>query len=271
MARLSEVDFVKGHGTGNDFILLPDLDNDIDLTPEQVRWLCNRHLGLGADGVIRIVRSALVAEVDVPVGEFFMDYRNADGSLAEMCGNGARVMIRYLQARGLADSDEIVFATRGGLRRAWRNPDTTITVDMGVVTVGEGAVVITLNGMNWPAQQVWAPNPHAVVLIDAELPSAPLTMPVVAPADAFPDGVNVEFVMPTERGASVRVVERGVGETMSCGTGACAVAATLARGDLDEVQIDLPGGSVWVSVDEQGHSLLRGPADLIARGTVLLP
>jgi diaminopimelate epimerase len=116
-----------------------------------------------------------------------------------------------------------------------------------------------------------APNPHAVVHIDAELPSDPLAMPTVEPADAFPGGVNVEFAIPTELGASVRVVERGVGETLSCGTGACAVAATLERGDLDEVQIDLPGGSVWVSIDEQGHSLLRGPADLIARGTVLLP
>lgn len=271
VARLSEVDFVKGHGTGNDFILLPDLDNGIDLTSEQVRWLCDRHRGLGADGVIRIVRSALVAEVDVPVGEFFMDYRNADGSLAEMCGNGARVMVRYLQARGLADSEEVVFATRGGLRRAWRNADTTITVDMGVVTVGDDAVTVTFQGIRWSAQQVWAPNPHAVVRIESELPVSTLTMPLVEPPDAFPDGVNVEFVIATERGATVRVVERGVGETLSCGTGACAVAATLARPDLSEAQIDLPGGSVWVSVDEQGHSLLRGPADLIARGTVLLP
>lgn len=271
MARLSEVDFIKGHGTGNDFIVLPDLDNNIDLTSEQVRWLCDRHQGLGADGVIRIVRSRLVAEVDVPVGEFFMDYRNADGSLAEMCGNGARVMIRYLQARGMAGTDEVVFATRGGLRRAWRNADTTITVDMGVVTVGDDGVTITLEGKSWPARQVWAPNPHAVVWIDSPLPSSPLTMPIVDPASAFPEGMNVEFAIATEHGASVRVVERGVGETLSCGTGACAVAATLARTDLGEIQIDLPGGSVWVSVDEQGHSLLRGPADLVARGTVLLP
>ncbi len=271
MARLNEVTFIKGHGTGNDFVLLPDPDDAIDLTAERVRWLCDRHRGIGADGVIRIVRSAHVAEIDVPVAEFFMDYRNADGSLAEMCGNGARVMVRYLQARGLADSDEVVFATRGGLRRAWRNPDTTITVDMGIVVVRDDDVTVSMDGQRWPARQVYAPNPHAVVTIQAQLPDGPLPTPELQPVDAYPDGVNVEFALPTALGAQVRVVERGVGETLSCGTGACAVAATLARSDLAEVQIDLPGGSVWVSFDADGHSLLRGPADLVARGTVLLP
>lgn len=271
MARLNEVAFIKGHGTGNDFILLPDPDNSIDLSSDRVRWLCDRHRGIGADGVIRIVRSTHVPEIDVPVAEYFMDYRNADGSLAEMCGNGARVMVRYLQARGLADSDEVVFATRGGLRRAWRNADTTITVDMGVVTVRDGVVDVALGAKHWFGQQVYAPNPHAVVMIDAALPDGPLGALDISPVDSFPDGVNVEFALPTDQGATVRVVERGVGETLSCGTGACAVAVALDRSDLAEVQIDLPGGSVWVSTDSDGHSLLRGPADLVARGTVLLP
>lgn len=271
MARLNEVAFIKGHGTGNDFILLPDPEGAIDLTADRVRWLCDRHRGLGADGVIRIVRSTQVAEIDVPVAEFFMDYRNADGSTAQMCGNGARVMVRYLQARGLADSDEVVFATRGGLRRAWRNPDTTITVDMGVVTVRDEIVTVSMAEHQWSAKQVFAPNPHAVVMMEGSLPDGALVTPDVQPVDMYPEGVNVEFAVPTDLGAKVRVVERGVGETLSCGTGACAVAAVLGRSDLAEVQIDLPGGSVWVSVDADGHSLLRGPADLVARGTVLLP
>jgi diaminopimelate epimerase len=275
VAQLNERPFTKGHGTGNDFILLPDLDGIHDVTAEQVRWLCDRHRGIGADGVIRIVRSVHVPDVDVPVAEFFMDYRNSDGSVAEMCGNGARLFVRYLQATGLVDRQEIVFATRGGLRQAWMHTDRSVTIDMGRIQVLPDTVQVQLADQTWSAQKVFAPNPHAVAFVAdlAEVGSL-IEPPAVMPTELFPEGVNVEFVQvigPTH--VRMRVHERGVGETLSCGTGACAVAEVLRGrhpGD-GEIQVDVPGGTVWIGVGVDGQALLRGPADLVARGTVLLP
>ena len=141
MARLNEVPFVKGHGTGNDFVIIPDIDAHLDLTEEQVRWLCDRHVGIGANGVLRVVRTEHVPDFEdfAPVAEFFMDYRNADGSLAEMCGNGARVFVRYLDATGLVTDNDVVIATRGGLRSVTINADRSITVDMGMASTPQGA------------------------------------------------------------------------------------------------------------------------------------
>lgn len=272
---MNERPFTKGHGTGNDFILLPDLDGTQDVTGEQVRWLCDRHRGIGADGVIRIVRSVHVPDIDVPVAEFFMDYRNSDGSLAEMCGNGARLFVRYLQATGLVDRDEIIFATRGGLRQAWMHTDRSITIDMGQVQTSPEPVAVQVAEQTWSAQRLFAPNPHAVAVVETVTEVGPLDLPpAVTPAEFFPDGVNVEFMQvigPAH--LRMRVHERGVGETLSCGTGACAAAEVFRRlhpGE-GEIQVDVPGGTLWVGVGPDGQALLRGPADLVARGTVLLP
>jgi diaminopimelate epimerase len=283
MARLNEVPFIKGHGTGNDFVIIPDIDGHLDLTAEQVRWLCDRHVGIGGNGVLRVVRTEHVPGFEdfAPVAEFFMDYRNADGSLAEMCGNGARVFVRYLDATGLVTDNDVVIATRGGLRSVTINRDRTITVDMGMATTPRARALphVSVGGRSWPATGVLVPNPHAVVFV-AELDEAGdlAVAPYVAPVDVFPDGVNVEFVV--DRGpnhVAMRVHERGVGETLSCGTGACAVAwAARRRADADATgestwQVDVPGGTVHVTETPSGSLLLTGPADLVARGTVLLP
>jgi diaminopimelate epimerase len=281
VARLNEVPFVKGHGTGNDFVIIPDVDGRLDLTAEQVRWLCDRRRGIGADGVLRVVRTDHVDGFEdfASVAEFFMDYRNADGSVAEMCGNGARVFVRYLDATGLVTDNDVVIATRGGLRSTTINADRTITIDMGMATTPRARALphVFVGDRSWPATGVLVPNPHAVVFIDDLEEAGDLTSaPAVAPVDVFPDGVNVEFVV--DRGpahVAMRVHERGVGETMSCGTGACAVAWAARRRDgeagPDTWQVDVPGGTVSVTETPTGALLLTGAADLVARGTVLLP
>jgi diaminopimelate epimerase len=283
MARLNELPFVKGHGTGNDFVVIPDVDGRLDLTPEQVRWLCDRHLGIGANGVLRVVRTEHLPEFAefAPVAEFFMDYRNADGTLAEMCGNGARVFVRYLDATGLVTDNDVVIATRGGLRSTTINSDRSITIDMGKATPpkAKGSPQVTVGDRSWEATGVLVPNPHAVVFVEDLDDAGELRMaPHVAPSDVFPDGVNVEFVV--ERGpahVAMRVHERGVGETLSCGTGACAVAWAARRRAGGAVsgeaswRVDVPGGTVHVTETAAGRLLLTGPADLVARGTLLLP
>lgn len=281
MARLNEVPFVKGHGTGNDFVIIPDVDGRLDLSPDQVSWLCDRRRGIGADGVLRVVRTEHVPGFEdfASVAEFFMDYRNADGSVAEMCGNGARVFVRYLDATGLVTDNDVTIATRGGLRSTTINADRTITIDMGIATTPRARALphVTVGDRSWPATGVLIPNPHAVVFVDDLADAGDLLgAPSVVPADVFPDGVNVEFVV--DRGpahVAMRVHERGVGETMSCGTGACAVAWAARRRDgadgSDTWQIDVPGGVVQVTETGSGSLLLTGPADLVARGTVLLP
>jgi len=282
MAHLNEVPFVKGHGTANDFVIIPDVDGRLDLTAEQVRWVCDRHRGIGANGVLRVVRTEHVPEFAdfAAVAEYFMDYRNADGSLAEMCGNGARVFVRYLDATGLVTDNDVTIATRGGLRTTTINSDRSVTIDMGNASPPRARALphVSVGDRTWPATGVLVPNPHAVVFVD-DLADAGdlLTPPDVAPHDVFPDGVNVEFVV--DRGpehVAMRVHERGVGETLSCGTGACAVAWAARRRSADVTgettwRVDVPGGTLHVTETASGSMLLTGPAELVARGTVLLP
>ena len=270
MKAVGPLPFLKGHGTGNDFVLIPDLDNEHDLSADQVRALCDRHFGIGGDGLIRIAR-------DASTGFLVMDYRNADGSLAEMCGNGARVFIRALEYLDIWAGEELEFETRAGRIRGIVHPDASISIDMGpanLVEVGAHAQVL-VGERSWPLVGVRVPNPHAVVFID-DLNHAGLLHepPVVAATGAFPDGVNVEFVVARgDRHVAMRVHERGVGETLSCGTGACAVVWAASRHvggprTHDEWQVDVPGGTVFVHEDERGHLLLRGPAVIIAQGQV---
>jgi diaminopimelate epimerase len=231
-----ELRFVKGHGTGNDFVVLPDPDGDLDLTAELVRLLCDRRTGVGADGVLRVVLSAAAPGAATLAGtaRWFMDYRNADGSPAEMCGNGARVFARYLVAAGYAPPGRFPIATRAGLRIVDVPAAGDVTVDMGPprLAAGPGAPV-TVADRSFTAAAVSMGNPHAVCFADdldvAALHRLDLSRPpVYSPAD-FPDGVNVEIVVDRPGGVAMRVYERGVGETASCGTGACAVAVAWAE------------------------------------------
>ena len=281
MALLAELSFTKGHGTANDFILISDVKNEWIPTVPQITWLCDRRRGVGADGVIRVVPTALVSEfADLAIATWFMDYRNSDGSIAEMCGNGALVFARYLVASGLETKKEFVIATRAGLHQVEVNSDFSVSISMGVARkVANGSpitVTIPSSEVEFVAAGVYAPNPHAVVCLpeNVNLNDIELGTPQVNPSEVFPDGVNIEFVKRMgPNHVAMRVVERGSGETMSCGTGACAVAwvEMLEMGvSSGEVRVDVPGGTLWVSLVDQ-QLWLRGSADLVARGKILLP
>ncbi len=271
------IPFAKGHGTGNDFVILTDLDAQLELSGDEVRRLCNRRHGIGADGVLVVTRTAATREVtDQSDAEFFMDYRNADGSIAEMCGNGSRVFVRFLIEEGLTAPGEVPIATRGGIRLARTLEDGSIRVEMGEATLlDEDITVATVpeEGPKRPAIGVLMPNPHAVCWVEDVAEAGALAEPpLVAPAETFPDGVNVEFVAELDDGhVKMRVHERGVGETESCGTGACAAAvATLARRGEgpagQEIEVEVPGGRLQVAWREDGCVDLSGPAVIVARG-----
>jgi diaminopimelate epimerase len=265
--------FSKGHGTENDFVVLPDHDGVLDVTPELVRALCDRRAGIGGDGLLRVVRTA--AFPGAPEGaEWFMDYRNSDGSIAEMCGNGVRVFVRYLLEEGLAAPGRFAVSTRAGVREVVATGDA-VTVDMGPPGFGPSSVA-ALDGTAYSGVSVSMGNPHLVCPVPVPLDTLDLTRaPGYDPA-VFPDGVNVEFVVPAEGvdGAdlhvAMRVHERGVGETRSCGTGACAVAAAALRErglDRGTVAVDVPGGRVTVTLDGV-TCLLTGPAVIVASGVL---
>ncbi|MFC1434622.1 diaminopimelate epimerase [Streptacidiphilus sp. N1-3] len=279
--------FLKGHGTENDFVIVPDPDGLLDLPPALVARLCDRRAGIGGDGLLRVVRSAAHPEA-APMAaeaEWFMDYRNSDGSIAEMCGNGVRVFARYLVTAGLAEGGELAVATRAGVRAvrvAAEGPDGPgeITVTMGRAELpGPDGIVVTVGERQWPALNVSMGNPHAVVFVD-DLAHAGklLDPPAVAPAAAYPTGVNVEFVVDRgPRHVAMRVHERGSGETRSCGTGACAVMVAAARRDgADPARtgqpvtytVDLPGGRLVITEQADGTVLMTGPAVILAEGGI---
>ena len=272
--------WVKGHGTENDFVLLDDPDGTAyaDLDAATVRALCHRRRGVGADGVLRVVRVDAIEDGRPFVGtaDWFMDFRNADGSTGEMCGNGVRVFARYLLANGVVDAaHDLPVATRAGVKPVRFEADGMFTVDMGPAgfPATEG-LVMSAGGRSWPATSVDMGNPHGVAFVDDLAdPGALLDPPTWTPAEAFPKGVNVEFaVRRGDRHLALRVHERGVGETRSCGTGACAVAATAAR--VDEVtgpatyRIDVPGGTLGIGLRADGHLELTGPAVLTSWGEI---
>lgn len=283
---------VKGHGTGNDFVLFSDPDGVIDLSDEQYAALADRHFGVGADGVIRVVRSANLAEgeavlAEEPSAEWFMDYRNADGSRAEMCGNGVRVFAKYLERSGLAEippGGTIAVGTRAGVKDIQRS-QTGYQVDLGRWRLDTEEVLVRTRGgaVARPSVGVDVGNPHRVVALahrseldDLDLGVAPVLEPVA------PNGANVEFVVPAEplvkNGVgriTMRVHERGVGETLSCGTGVAAAALAIRYWAGEDApnhwQVRVPGGLLGVRMfpTESGeHVSLAGPAELVYTGTI---
>jgi diaminopimelate epimerase len=295
--EFSPREFAKGHGTENDFVILPDPHGEHDLTPAAAVRLCDRRAGIGADGVLRMVRTAALpappqtgppqtaptqagsaqsgpaenGSAQTGPAEWFMDYRNADGSIAEMCGNGLRVFARYLLEHGLAAGPSFAVATRSGIRQVRAEPDGQITVDTGPVTVlGPGRAVI--GGVIRDGLRVSVGNPHLACLVDDALDKFDLAAPPgLDPAD-FPDGGNVELVRRTGPDAiSMRVHERGSGETRSCGTGAVAAAAAAAalfsatKTAPRQWHVTVPGGQLLVTL-EAGTSWLTGPAVIVAEG-----
>ncbi|AUZ86939.1 diaminopimelate epimerase [Arthrobacter agilis] len=299
----SGLSFTKGHGTGNDFVLTLDPEGTGPADPAFVAGLCDRHRGIGADGYIRAVRSAVLPEGRAllqtePDAEWFMDYRNGDGSLSEMCGNGVRVFAHFLLAKGVADlpdGGELAIATRAGVKRVTRSGDG-YAVDMGPwefifpdAAVARGMdSLVDIGGLDVerPALSISMGNPHTVVALAdradlerTELYHAPAVQPLP------PAGTNVELVVPAdplvgEDGVgrlTMRVHERGVGETQSCGTGACAAAAATrywaGEGAPARWLVAVPGGVVGVTFfdgpEGREHVQLSGPAELVADGMLL--
>ena len=249
-----------GHGTENDFVLIFDPENKIEVSADQVRAICNRKTGIGSDGFIRIGKEN---------SKWFMDYRNNDGSIAEMCGNGIRVMAKYLIERGHQKAGIFPIDTRDGVKFLSAPDAGDITVNMGQIREVFGEISATTNGHSWSGYNIDMGNPHAVVFVESISQVGDLAQPpIVEPADEYPDGVNVEFVEFLENGdLKMRVHERGVGETRSCGTGTCAVAlaATLKKGMRLPATwiINPPGGRLSVEIDAHNNAILTGPAVLI--------
>ncbi|MGW0327078.1 diaminopimelate epimerase [Nocardia sp. NPDC003183] len=285
------MEFSKGHGTQNDFVVLPDLEVRLDLTADRVAALCDRQRGLGADGVLRVAKAGALLAAGVlealPEGvgaeDWFMDYRNGDGSIAEMCGNGVRVFAHYLGATGLEQRTEYVVGSRAGARpvvvHAAGRTDGDVTVDMGVVRE-LGPSTATLAGWALAGIGIDVGNPHLACVDDSLTVDALAKLDLsVSPGfdpDLFPHGVNVEILtaLDADNSVDMRVYERGVGETRSCGTGtvAAAAAALTAAGvsigtESGEVTVRVPGGQVRVGIAD-GRAWLRGPSVLLASGTL---
>lgn len=284
---LGELPVWKGHGTENDFVIIDDRDGRFELDTKTVAALCDRRAGIGGDGVLRVVRAELPRDTTArPVAHqpsatghtarYFMDYRNADGSMAEMCGNGARVLARYLVHAGLVDTDSFVLATRAGDVDIRLEPDGQVTVCLGPASAIEAAPMVRVGGVGGKrsATAVAMPNPHVVVSLDSleQLQALDLSQaPDVEPA--LPQGQNVEFIVRTgPRRLSLRVHERGSGETRSCGTGIAAAviaaqgtAGPPSRAPVEPWQVDVAGGTAFVRWDGGTRVELTGPAVLVGR------
>ncbi|MEE1798288.1 MULTISPECIES: diaminopimelate epimerase [unclassified Streptomyces] len=294
-SQAAPIAFLKGHGTENDFVIVPDPENALELPPRAVAALCDRRAGIGGDGLLHVVRSAAHPEARAMAAEaeWFMDYRNADGSIAEMCGNGVRVFARYLQRAGHVEAGDLAVATRGGVKKVHLAKGLAeagaedgsdggagdITVHMGRAVLPAAQAAVTVGGREWPALNVNMGNPHAVAFVEDLAHAGDLfTAPPVSPASVYPDGVNVEFVVDRgPRHVAFRVHERGSGETRSCGTGACAVAVAAARrdgadpavtGEPVTYTVDLPGGRLLVTERPDGGIEMTGPAVIVAEGHI---
>lgn len=286
------VAFTKGHSTGNDFVVIEDAEGRLELTPRQVQALCDRHFGVGADGVLRVVRSAAIPEganvlADEPAAEWFLDYRKADGAIAEMCGNGICVLAHYLLRSGLAVVDAgstLPIGTRAGVRDVLRS-ETGYQVDLGRWRLVGGEPLARAVGLSVarPGLGIDIGNPHVVVALasDEELAGLDLNpTPILDPASA--EGASIEFVVPGEPlvrdgvgHLRIRVHERGAGETLSCGTGAAASALAVRHwagaNAPHQWRVEAPGGTLGVRMfpaEDGEHVALSGPAQLVFRGEI---
>ncbi|GAA1091049.1 diaminopimelate epimerase [Nocardiopsis metallicus] len=268
--------FAKGHGTENDFVILPDPDGELQVTEETVRLLCDRRAGIGGDGILRVVRTSALGETLAPAArtaeraEWFMDYRNSDGSIAEMCGNGVRVFARYLLHAGYVRGDRFEVGTRDGAKGVVIEPNGDVTVDMGRVE-RQGASSAKLARQVVHGAQISVGNPHLACEVEGPVADVDLTQLPELDAEAFPQGANVEVYTETGPGVlEMRVYERGSGETRSCGTGiVAAAAAATPEGEGATWRVRVLGGECTVYLDASG-ARLSGPAVIVAEGETVL-
>lgn len=274
------ITFHKYHGAGNDFIMIDNLKGNINFSPSYIASICNRHFGIGADGVI-LVESSNKADC-------FMNYYNSDGTLAQMCGNGIRCTAKFYL--NILQNDkikkELNIDTRAGIKNIKINKDETYSVNMGAPifespdfpTSRTGGKISNLNLEGFNFNFVSMGNPHAVTIID-DLNKIDIKTigPKIENDSHFPNKINVEFVEKIKDNYyKVNVWERGCGETLACGTGACAVYSILnkllARQGLaennKEITLEFPGGKLYLSKNEQDHVILRGGAHFVFKGEI---
>ncbi len=271
--------FAKYHGIGNDFVMLADAGDDMELAPELVRKLCDRRFGIGADGVIRVAPGS-------PGSDFFMDYFNSDGSIGEMCGNGIRCLAVFALAEGLTRKTELRIATRAGVRTVWVD-GARVTVDMGPPIFEPSRIPVAWSGPDalhakvepdgrvYEVACVSMGNPHAVMFLEGDVEDVIDLGPLIERNEMFPKGANVEFVevVSPER-LKAWVWERGAGRTLACGTGACAaaVAARLLAGIESRATVELPGGELEIewegSLEVAAPVFMSGPASKSFEGEV---
>jgi diaminopimelate epimerase len=271
--------FTKMHGAGNDFVVIDGVRQKVELSPEQLRLLADRHFGVGCDQVL-LVEKAQRAEADFRYRIF-----NADGGEVEQCGNGARCFVRFVHDQGLTQKREIVVETKSGLIGPRLESDGRVTVDMGapifdaalVPFDGRGAVSepLEVDGETLEVSVLSMGNPHAVQVV-ADVERAPVERlgPLIERHPRFPRRVNAGFMQVMDRGhIRLRVYERGAGETLSCGTGACAaVVAGIRRGLLDSlVSVATRGGQLTIAWEGEGAPvLMTGPAISVFAGEISL-
>jgi diaminopimelate epimerase len=280
--------FTKMQGAGNDFVVLDETQQPLGLTPAQYRFLADRHFGVGADQILS-VRAAPSPEVD-----FEYVIHNADGGEVENCGNGARCFVRYVRSMGLTHKTSIQVQTHGGVIVLHEMPDGHVLVDMGEPVfdlpqvpfdVSQATPVDATNGFAWQlalgpeavaqVAVVSMGNPHAVLRVD-DVDSAPVLQwgPLIENHPAFPKRVNAGFMQVVSRDqVRLRVFERGAGETLACGTGACAaVVAGIRQGWLDhQVTVHTRGGVLRIEWQAGQHVMMSGPATLVFTGEMEIP
>lgn len=257
--------FSKGHGTGNDFVLIYDPSDEVHLSEKQIAAICDRSFGIGADGLIKIVKKD---------NFWFMDYRNADGSIAEICGNGTRVMARFLTENKIVTQESFVISTRAGEVLVFINQDRTISVVLGPVLDQKTEVRVKVTKDELLGSLFTAPNPHVIAMVpELDLVGALFESPEYEPKSALPNGANFEFVQIIgSREVSMRVFERGVGETLSCGSGACAVGIYMQQlWQIDDpITVNVPGGQLIIEKLPDDMVKLTGPAEIVATGEIYL-
>jgi len=278
------IEFTKMHGLGNDFVVIDAVNQDVQLGPEQVRLIADRHFGIGCDQLLLVERPTVAA------AEFRYRIFNADGGEVQQCGNGARCFARFVHDRGMTASTTIPVETAGGMIYLELEDDGQVTVDMGVPSFDPASLPfeagniaeeepeyhqLLVNGEKYAIGAVSVGNPHAVLLVESvdQAPVATLGAAIES-HERFPERVNVGFMEILDRAhIRLRVFERGAGETLACGTGACAAVAVGVHNSLLDhtVQVALKGGNLTIRWQGNGHTLfMTGPAQTVYEGKITL-